>query len=105
MKSDFFAFLIILVLIFLLGIVWSFLYSKILNHKRDNGFRNRRIKHIAVQNNLFKFRPVKQADVSNITCSIVLSNTDEVISDALKYIKPSKYADSLLEGLYEQTRI
>lgn len=46
-------------------------------------------------------RPVIVPCCSIIGCAILLSNSDDEVAQSLNYIKPSKYAENILEKIYE----
>ncbi len=101
MKYNFMILAIVLAIIFLLAIICNMFYMHYLNKSRLN------IKNDLTKNN--RILSIISADIPLVAfrsmCPVELPNTDDDITDALKYIDTAKFASKLLENLYEQTGI
>lgn len=88
----------------LLSIIWYFFY---INYLQKNGYE--KFKKKSNINRTNKISMVIEPDlcVSGFEdiCPIELPNTDDDVTDALKYIESANFAHDLLENLYEQTRV
>lgn len=102
MSSNFEVFVSILVIISLLSFFWYIFFTSYLKKKsRSNTvYDNNREKKL-----LRVIRPGFYCGNLMIECPLRLPNTDDDISEALNYIRPSKYAGDLLEKMYEQAGI
>lgn len=102
MKYNFMIVASVLAIIFLLSIICIMFYMYYLKKTRLNDIGNDSTENKGVLS-------VIRADLSlsgfQCTCPVELPNTDDDISDALKYIDTAKYTSELLENLYGQTGI
>lgn len=102
MKYNFMILAIVLAIIFLLGIICNMFYMYYLKKSRLNDIENDLTKNNRILS-------IISADVPLVAfrsmCPVELPNTDDDITDALKYVDTAKFASELLENLYEQTGI
>lgn len=99
MSSNLIILSLVFTIIILLSIVWNVFY---LSHIKKDKIINK--KNIVIE--VFqKMNICGLLPSINATCPVLLSNTDDDISEALIYVKPSQDARTLLESLYEQRRV
>lgn len=86
------------VVIAVLSIIWNLYFSAYLKKQQiaESNSDNREPLSL-----LSRIRPVIVPCCTCIVCAILLGNSDDEVSQALNYIKPSKYAKNILEKVNE----
>ena len=91
----------VVVILIIASLVWNRFFIFYLK-KSENNTKYKVMKRKAILNVV---KPTICLGNFCVMCLILLSNTDDEISDTLDYIKPSKCINNLLEKINEQTRI
>lgn len=92
------AFLIIVIL----SVIWrAYLSAYVKQQKKEKSAAPEESMHGVMS----RLRPVVVTSCIYTMCSVLLGNSDEKVSDALKYVKPAMCLDYILEKQNGQTRV
>ncbi len=92
----------VVVILIIASLVWNRFFVSYLKKSENNKSKHKVMEKKAVLNLV---NPTICLGNFCVMCLILLSNTDDEISDTLDYIKPSKCINNLLEKINEQARI
>ncbi len=92
----------VVVILIIASIVWNRIFISYLKKNEINNLEHRDVEKKTI---LTLIKPTICLGSFFVMCSILLSNTDDEISGALDYIKPSKHLNNLLEKMNEQAGI
>lgn len=96
MNSSLEIFISAMVVLVVLGVIWGIF---LINYLGRNNIKKENHKILS------RIKPDLSVNGFADVCPAELPNTDDDIADALKYIKPTDFANDLLENLYEQTGV
>lgn len=92
----------VVVILIIASLVWNRVFVSYLKKSEVNKSKYRGVEKKTILNLI---KPTVCLGSFFVMCSILLSNTDDEVSDALDYIRPSKSLNNLLEKINEQAGI
>lgn len=84
----------VILAVVILSVIWDKYFTKYLEKNNIMGKENRGSKSVRV---LDKIDYTVSACCLCTVCAILLTNTDEVVSETLDYVKPTKHIKGILE--------
>lgn len=92
----------VVVILIITSLVWNRVFMSYLRKSEINKSKHGGVEKKTILNLI---KPTACLGGFIIMCSILLSNTDDEVADALDYIRPSKRLNNLLEKINEQAGI
>ncbi len=92
----------VVVILIIASLVWNCVFISYLKKGENNKSKHGGVEKKTILNLV---KPAICLGNFLVMCSILLSNTDDEISDTLDYIRPSKCINNLLEKINEQAGI